>query len=136
MLNRIKIILLLALLTSTILVAVPALASTQDDIAKQLKAAGDKAGTTEVQDPRAIAMTIVRIAFGLIGTVFLCLTMYAGYMWMTAGGEEEKVTKAKSLLTQAVIGLAIILLSYSITIFVVRSLTTVDQSRIQYEPIL
>jgi len=136
MLTKIKIFLLLTLLTTSLLAMVPALASTQDDIANQLKASGDKAGITEVKDPRTIAMNVIRIAFGFIGTIFLGLTLYAGYMWMTAGGEEEKVTKAKSLLTQAVIGLGIILLSYSITLFVMRALTETNTSRIQYERVI
>jgi len=37
---------------------------------------------------------------------------------MTAGGEDEKVTKAKDILQAAVIGLVITLSAYSITYFV------------------
>jgi len=48
------------------------------------------------------------------------LMVYAGFLWMTAGGVEENVTKAKSLLMQAVIGLAIVLSAYSITIFATK----------------
>ena len=42
---------------------------------------------------------------------------------MTAGGDEGNIEKAKAILTAAVIGLAVILLSYSITIFVFKVLT-------------
>jgi len=91
-----------------------------DDINAQLGAAagGSGAGFGDPKDPREIIMLTIRILLGLTGTVFLCLTIYAGYLWMTAGGNEDDVTKAKTLLTQAVIGLMVILMSYSITIFV------------------
>lgn len=98
---------------------------TQSEITKQLQAAGgDKgAGYGVAQDPRLIAANIVRTALEFLGIIFIVLTMYAGFLWMTAGGNEEKVTKAKTLLFQAVIGLAIILAAYSITLMVVRLVT-------------
>lgn len=91
-----------------------------NDMNAQLGAAAGNsgAGFGEPQDPRLIVATTIRILLGLTGTVFLGLTIYAGYLWMTAGGNEDDVGKAKTLLTQAVIGLMVILLSYSITIFV------------------
>ncbi len=41
---------------------------------------------------------------------------------MTAAGNEEKVTKAKDIVTQAVIGLAVTLSAYAITAFVTTKL--------------
>ncbi len=64
---------------------------------------------------------IIKIVLGLLGTIFLVLTVYAGFLWMTAAGEEEKVTKAMSILKTSVIGLIIILAAYSITYFVLSS---------------
>ncbi len=61
---------------------------------------------------------IIKVALGLLGTIFLALTVYAGFLWMTAAGEEEKVSKAMGILKTAVIGLVIILAAYSITYFV------------------
>ena len=40
-----------------------------------------------------IAMTIKGF-LAIFGIVFIILMLTAGYNWMTAGGEEEKVTKA------------------------------------------
>jgi hypothetical protein len=64
---------------------------------------------------------IIKIVLGLLGTVFLALTVYAGVLWMTAAGEEAKVTKAVDILKASVIGLVIILAAYSITYFVVNN---------------
>ena len=54
--------------------------------------------------------------FGLLGSIFLFLMAYGGIMWMTAGGNEEQVAKAKKVIKGAVAGFIIVLISYTITI--------------------
>ena len=66
---------------------------------------------------------IIRIILGLLGIIFLGLTVYAGALWMTAAGEAEKVTTATGILKMAVIGLAIILAAYSLSNFIFDRLT-------------
>ena len=61
---------------------------------------------------------IIAAILGMLGTVFLVLTIYAGVLWMTASGEEAKIEKAKEILKAAIIGLAIVLSAYTITFFV------------------
>lgn len=89
---------------------------------RQLQAAAGKegAGFDKPVDPREGVFLIIRYALGLLGFVFLLLTLYAGFLWMTAGGDETNIEKAKKILTASVIGLAIILLSYSLTTFVFK----------------
>ena len=64
---------------------------------------------------------IIKIVLGLLGIIFLALTVYAGVLWMTAAGNEEQVTKALGILKTSVIGLIIIIAAYSITYFVVAN---------------
>jgi len=87
-------------------------------------------GVTVIQEPlglssfdiRLIISRIIRAALGLVGIVLVGLIMYAGYLWMTAGGNEQQINDAKSILRNAVIGLAVILMAYSIVLFVMRML--------------
>ncbi len=65
---------------------------------------------------------IIRVALGFLGIIFLVLILYAGFMWMTAAGNEEKISTAKKIMTAAIIGAAIILSAYAITYFVIDSL--------------
>ena len=51
--------------------------------------------------------------------IFLLLTVYAGYLWLTARGEEEPIKKAQKIIIASVIGLVIVVSAYSITNFVV-----------------
>ncbi len=65
---------------------------------------------------------IVGIFLSFLGTIFLILTIYGGFLWMTAGGSTDQTTKAKGLITNSVIGLIIILSAYAITSFVTNQL--------------
>ncbi len=61
---------------------------------------------------------LINVALGLLGMVLLVLVIYGGYLWMTAGGNSEQVDKAKKIITNAVVGLVIIMASYAIANFV------------------
>jgi hypothetical protein len=67
----------------------------------------------------SIVGNIIRALMGALGLIFFILVIYGGIMWMTAAGNEEKIKKAKTLLTSAVIGLLIVLSAYAITSYVV-----------------
>lgn len=69
-----------------------------------------------------IVVGVVRIILGLVGTIFIILIIYAGYLWMTARGNSEQVEKSKQILQEAIIGALIILAAYAITYFIVSGL--------------
>ncbi|MBU0722584.1 pilin [Patescibacteria group bacterium] len=101
-------------------------ASTTEDLKNQLnKAASPGWGSSEPAAEtslQGIVQVVISVFLGLLGIIFLILIIYAGFNWMTAAGEEEKVTKAKDTLQRAVIGLIIIIAAYSITYFVFSGL--------------
>jgi hypothetical protein len=82
---------------------------------------GGELGVTA--DLSSAISTVIKAILSLVGTIFLSLTIYAGILWMTAAGEEEKVTKATGILKMAVIGLVIVMSAYAITYFVTTNLT-------------
>jgi hypothetical protein len=89
------------------------------------RAAGSKgAGYKFGSSPAIIIGQILLYALTLVGVIFLALTIYAGFLWMTAGGNEEKIKKAKGMLTNAIIGLIIIMASYIITDYVLKAITS------------
>ncbi len=63
---------------------------------------------------------VIKVALSLVGTIFLALTVYAGFLWMTAAGDESQIEKAQNIIRAAVIGLVIALSAYGITNFVVN----------------
>jgi len=66
-----------------------------------------------------IISIVIKAALGVTGVIFLALLVFGGYVWMTAGGDESKVEKAKQTIGRATIGLIIVLCAYAITAFVV-----------------
>lgn len=66
---------------------------------------------------------IIKVALTAVGSVFFLLIIYAGFLWMTARGDEEPITKAKDIIKAAIIGLAITVAAYSITAFITGKLT-------------
>jgi len=73
-------------------------------------------------DPRVVAGRIINITLGFLGVIAVGLAIYAGYLWMSSGGDEEKVESAKKILRNAVIGLVIILCSWAIATFLISKL--------------
>lgn len=65
------------------------------------------------------AGAIVMMILSLLGVVFMILIIFGGILWMTAGGNEQRVDKAKDTMIRAVIGLAVVLLAYAMSIFIV-----------------
>lgn len=71
-------------------------------------------------DIRVSILKIVNMVLGFLGIIFLVLTILAGFNYMTAAGNEEKVKKAIKQISQAVIGLIIILSSWGISLLIMR----------------
>ena len=62
--------------------------------------------------------SIINTILIFLGLVFLLLIIISGFQWMMAGGNEDTIKKAKERIKNAVIGLAVITLSFSISYFV------------------
>lgn len=84
----------------------------------------EEAGTLTSQDIRTTASNIINVALGLLGIIAVVIILIGGFTWMTAGGNDEKVTEAKNLIMAGVIGLIIIFAAWSIARFVISSLQT------------
>lgn len=83
----------------------------------------DPTGTTPVVDPHTLARNIINYLLGFLGIIAVIIILIAGFKWMTAGGTEEKVTEAQTMLIQGVIGLAIILAAWGIAGWVITTIS-------------
>ncbi|NBS41460.1 hypothetical protein EBS80_02265 [bacterium] len=94
--------------------------------------AGANASLTDVASDGGLSQTelptligqLINVLLGVLGIVFVILVVYAGFLYLTSQGEEGNVKKAKKLLTQAVIGLIIIIAAYAISSYVISALVT------------
>ncbi len=74
------------------------------------------------KDPRAIMAGIINIALGFLGIVAVVIIILGGFKWMTAGGNEDKVSESKKLITAGIIGMVIVLAAWGIATFVINQL--------------
>jgi Type IV secretion system pilin len=61
--------------------------------------------------------------FSVLGIIAIALLIYSGFVWMTARGNESKVTKAKENIINIIIGLIFIIGSYALTAFILKIFT-------------
>lgn len=104
--------------------------STARDIARCSLSCSAKSGgfTTDEKtkyssdDIANIIGNIINVILAFLGVAFMVLVVYAGGLWMFAGGEEEKVTTAKNILQSALLGVLIVISAYVIMNFIFRQL--------------
>lgn len=91
-------------------------------IAEQDSAFRGSSGYASETTVDSLVANIITMALSILGILFLILIIFSGYQWMTAGGNEEQVKKAQSRIKNAVIGIIIVVLAYSITAFIFKRL--------------
>lgn len=74
------------------------------------------------QDIRLTIASILNVALGLLGIICITIIIYAGFVWMTASGNNDRITEAKTMLINGLIGLIIIITSYAVARFVLNAL--------------
>lgn len=74
------------------------------------------------KDLREGIMAIINVLLGFLGIIAIVIILYGGFVWLTSGGNEDKVGSAKKIITAGVIGLVIIFVSYAIASFVIDQL--------------
>ena len=92
-----------------------------DQLKKNLGAFGDNTGLGSDTDLKTKIASIVNVLLGFLGLIAVIIIIYAGFKWLTAAGNDEQVTQAKSTLRNAVIGITVVALSYIIVNFVVNA---------------
>lgn len=69
-----------------------------------------------------IVGNIIQYILGIVGVILVIVFIYGGVLYMTSGGNEEKVATAKKALTYGVIGIIIIALAFAITRYILSAL--------------
>jgi hypothetical protein len=80
------------------------------------------AGVETSQDLPQIIGRIINVLLGFLGIILLVYILYAGFLWMTAGGDKDKVETSKTMIKNAIIGLVIVIAAFAISNFVLNSI--------------
>jgi len=98
----------------------------QDDVTGELDiAVTDVYNKDTDQSLPEIVGNTIKLILQFLGVILLVLVIYGGFLWMTSAGDEEKITKAKKIITSAVVGVLIVVLAYVITHFVMTTVVSV-----------
>ena len=73
-------------------------------------------------DPTMVLSTIITWVFGFLLVIVVLMVLISGYMFVTAGGNPESVTKARNWLMYALIGLAVAVLGRGLVALVLTIL--------------
>lgn len=82
-------------------------------------------------DPADFIGRIVRLIFGITGSIAFAMIVYGGFLWLTSGGSPEIMNKAKNVVVWAVLGIVIVFTAYAIVSnvlkFVFQAVTAVPK---------
>lgn len=77
-----------------------------------------------VSNPQAIIGNLIKAIMSVVGSLALLMFVYGGVIWITSFGEPKRIEKGKTIITWAVLGLAIIASAYVLVNAVITGLTT------------
>lgn len=106
-----------------ILIAVASLAVVAMPFVASAVTVNEELGTTlglGTADLEATVIKIIQWVLGFLGLIAVVIILYGGFVWMTAAGNEDKVSTAKKIIGAAVVGLIVILLAWAIVTFVIN----------------
>lgn len=72
-------------------------------------------------DLKEVVINIIKWVLGILALVGVVMLIYAGILWMTSAGNADRIERAKKIIIGAVIGLVIVLLSWAIVTYVVKT---------------
>ncbi len=106
---------LFALTAAFLLTALPARAAILPECAKDVNA------VLQLSCFLNLLIGVSQFILGLTGSLALLFFVYGGFLFLTSGGKSDQITKGKTILTQATIGIIIIFGAYLAINFLVAN---------------
>jgi hypothetical protein len=77
-------------------------------------------------DLKTVVVRVLQLVLGLAPLAAVAMIIVGGFMWMTSVGDEEKLMRAKRVISSAVIGLIIVIIAWAVVSFVARTVLNVS----------
>ncbi len=84
---------------------------------------------TQLEDPlstggdlNVVIARLIQALLGIVGGLALLMFIWGGFLWLTSMGSPDKIKKGKDTLIWATIGIAIILMAYTLVKTVIMAL--------------
>lgn len=99
------------------------LGTAYETVTEGLGVTAEQAGFEDVMTLPEMIAAFFNVILSLTGLAFLILLVYGGIMYLTASGDAERAKKAMRLITQAVIGIVILLAAFALAQFIFSQLS-------------
>lgn len=76
-----------------------------------------------INDMLLVLVNVTKLMLALMGTAAFLMFVYGGVVFLTSAGNQERVTMGRRILTNAVLGILVILVSWTVINFVVAALS-------------
>jgi sorbitol-specific phosphotransferase system component IIBC len=73
-------------------------------------------------NPKNVIVNVIQVILSFLAIVAVIIILIGGFLWMTAGGNDEKVTQGRKSLANGAIGLLIVLAAFAITNFLINTI--------------
>lgn len=107
---------------SLVIMGGAAFAVSSTDACSQVVNPGTTICNTGGVDAKTVAKNITNVLFWLVGVAAVVVIIYSGINFITASGDPSKITRAKTMLTYAIVGLVVALSTYAIVNFTISKL--------------
>ncbi|MFA5163723.1 MAG: hypothetical protein WC441_04380 [Patescibacteria group bacterium] len=89
-------------------------------------------GQSQPEDVRVTVVKIINTVLLFLALIFLVLVLISGFKYMTAGGNEQKVSEALGYIKNATIGLGIVLMAWAISFALLVRLRAITTGQTSY----
>ena len=115
-----KVILLSSILFAFMMPA-NAFAATPFGACKNVVSGNTAVCSGDAKDAKEIAKNIISVLLWIVGMASIIVIVYSGITFVTSAGNPSQITRAKTMLLYAVVGLVVSILAYAIVNFIVGS---------------
>ncbi len=67
-------------------------------------------------------LTLIQVGLGVVGLLSVGFLIYGGFQYITSGGNDELAEAGKKTITNAIIGLVVVILSYVIVTVIIKAI--------------
>jgi hypothetical protein len=73
-------------------------------------------------NPKNVIVNVIQVLLSFLAIIAVIIVLIGGFLWMTAGGNDEKVTQGRKYIVNGAIGLLIVLAAFAITNFLINTI--------------
>lgn len=80
------------------------------------------------KDVKIVILNLIKLILSFIAILMVTLLIFAGFQYMTSNGNEAKMKEAMGRIQALIVGLLIILVSWGVTVYLIKWLSCVTTS--------